>query len=262
MSKASSTTEVKDLLDSMLAFYKANYTVKQLKQASEIVTPFTNHVNDRIAIYVEFIDKNQIRISDDGVTLDELSMMGLDYKTDTRNKILNDILMDYQLTIKDEIVYTVAKNVSEFPQRKLNLIQGILSIYDMLFTAKENIGGLFKEEVLEFLFDNDFGGTEGPRLQGASGIIHSVDYSIGATKKRPQTLIRFLNSPSFKDVAAQQYISEDLKKGLNRPNISVKYVIIGNDQKNKIPHNSLIASKDMGIDLIPWSEKENLLSLK
>ncbi|HIY57480.1 MAG TPA: DUF1828 domain-containing protein [Candidatus Tetragenococcus pullicola] len=254
--------EMQDLMNSMLEFYKTNVTIKQLKQASEIVTPFTNHLNDRIAIYVELTKDGQIKLSDDGVTLDELSMMGLDYKTITRNKILMDILKNYQLYLENETIYTVAKSKSQFPQKKLNLIQGLLSVYDMLFTIKENTVGIFQEEVFDFFFENDFGGTEKPKLTGASGIIHSVDYSLGATKKRPQTLFKLLNNPTFSDVAAQQYISDDLKKGLHKPKISVRYVIIGNDTKNKIPVNSLIASNDMNIDLIPWSQKEEILSLK
>lgn len=262
MSNTRSTADVQNLLDTMFDFYKANYSINQLKQASEIVTPFTNHLNDRIAIYVEYVNDNKIKISDDGVTLDELSMMGLDYEVPTRNKILTDILKNYQLYLENDVIYTIAKSRSQFPQKKLNLIQGLLSIYDMLFTVKENVGSLFKEEVFEFLFDHDFGGTVEPKLTGASGIVHSVDYSLGATKKRPQVLFKFLNSPNFNDVAAQQYVSDDLKKGINKPRISVQYVIIGNDTKKKIPQNSLVASEDMGIDLIPWSEKEKILSLK
>lgn len=262
MDNIATNTKVKNLLDNMFEFYKTNYSIKQLKKASEIVTPFTNHLNDRIAIYIEFTEDNQIRISDDGVTLDELSMMGLDYQTSTRKEILSDILKNYQLSIEKETIYTIAKTVAQFPQKKLNLVQGLLSIYDMLFTTKENVAGLFKEDVFEFLFDNDFGGTEEPKLAGASGIIHSVDYSLGATNQRPQILFKFLNSPRFNDVAAQQYISDDLKRGLHKPKASVKYVIIGNDQRKRIPHNSLLASKDMGIELIPWSEKQKLLALK
>jgi len=80
--------------------------------------------------------------------------------------------------------------------------------------------------------------------------------------KTKYTLIKFLNNPNFTDVIAQQYISNDLKSGMKTPETSVKYVIIGNDHKKPIPEKSIIASEDMGIDLIPWSDKYKILSLK
>ena len=85
-------TRTEDNLSSMLDWYTKRYSIRELKNADEIVTPFTNHLNDRISIYIEYLSDQKIRISDDGVTLDELSMMGLSLSSPTRQKILKNIL--------------------------------------------------------------------------------------------------------------------------------------------------------------------------
>ena len=116
--------------------------------------------------------------------------------------------------------------------------------------------------MLNFFFDNEFAGIPNPDLLGESGIKHNLDYSIGATKKRPLTLIKILQNPRFTDVAAQKYISDDLKKGLTNKKTKVKYVIIANDEDNKIPYNSKLAAQDIGIELLPWSDKKEIIALK
>lgn len=254
--------ETENNLQSYFDWFKKRYTVNELKNADEIVTPFSNHLNDRISIFVEYLKNDEIKLSDDGITIDELLMSGINLKTKTRQKIMKDILKRYGLSLTNETIYVIAENSSHFPQQQHNLLQGILSIYDILFTTKENTINIFNEDVHEFLFENDFGGTSDVKLSGKSGLIHQIDYSLGATKRRPLTLVKFLNSPAFKDVAAQKFISDDLRQNLVTSKFSYKYVIIANDNKNNIPQKSLTASKEIGIDLIPWSKKSDILSLR
>ena len=254
--------DVNRLLDEYLSWYQKRYSIKELRNAHEIVTPFVNHLNDRISLFVELLENGKIKISDDGVTLDELIMFGINIKTTARKKILDDILRNFDLSISDGIIFTTAQNANEFSQKKHNILQGILRAYDILFTSRESSTSIFKEEVLNYFFENEFGGTPEPDLVGASGLKHNVDYSIGATKTRPFTLIKLLQDPKFTDVAAQKYISDDLKNGLAKPNIRVNYLIIANDSEKNIPEKSLIAAQDMGIGLIPWSNKKEILSLK
>lgn len=258
MAKQETEIKLKEFFD----WFQARYSVKELKKADEIITPYTNHLNDRIRIYVEYLDSGKIRLSDDGITIDELGMAGIDINAPTRQKILKDILRNFGLSIANDVIFTIANPASQFPQKKINLLQGILQIYDILFTSKETSYGIFQEEVQDFLFENDFGGTPNPKLVGASGIQHSIDYSIGPTKSRPHTLIKLLNNPTFNDVVAQQYVSSDLEKGLITPKSSVRFVIIGNDKKNKLPKKAAIAAEDIGIGLIPWSNKSEILLLK
>ena len=47
---------VKTMIDEYLSWYKSKTTIKQLEKAEVIVTPFVNHLNDRISIFVEILD--------------------------------------------------------------------------------------------------------------------------------------------------------------------------------------------------------------
>lgn len=254
--------DIEKLLNDYLSWYQKKYSIKQLKDAHEIVTPFVNHINDRISLFVEFEKDGSVVITDDGVTIDELNMHGLDLQTAVRQKILKDTLKNFNLELEGEIISVKVEDQKQFMQAKHNLIQGILQIYDLVFTTRSNVSSLFKEEVLNYFFEHDFAGTPGPDLLGASGIKHSVDYSMGATRKRPLTLVKLLQSSRFNDVAAQKYISEDLKNGLSDKKTKVRYVVIVNDVEHSVPKKSELVAKDIGIDLLPWSDKKRIESLK
>lgn len=248
------------LIDSYLDWYKSKVTFKQLENASEIITPYVNHINDRISIYIEIFPNKSIKISDDGVTLNELSMMSLNLETKTRKRIMEDTLRNFNVKSENEILFVVAKNIQDFPQMKHNLLQCILRLYDLLFTDRPNIRSLYKEEVLNFLFENEFGGSISPRFQGDSGIIYNIDYSLGATKSRPNTLMKFQNQPDFSSITEQKFIADDLKE---EPSLRVngfKYVMITGEKNTSERVNQ--AANFAGIEMIHFAEKEKILDLK
>ncbi|TFI67834.1 hypothetical protein CKN63_03270 [Carnobacterium divergens] len=247
-----------ELLDQYFNWYKSKYTIKELNNSSEIITPFVNHINDRIALYVKTLSNNNIKISDDGVTLQELDMMGFKF-TDTRERTLSNIMSSFGISKADDVLYVIVENAADFPQKKHNLIQAILKIYDLLFVSANKVKNMFHEDVYDFLYENDFGGTKAD-LAGKS-IKYSIDYVLGATKNRPQTIIQFLNKPSFESIAAQAYIYNDLRDAYIDQHMKTKYVVIANDA-NQIPKKSIMVANDIGIDLIGWSNKEKIIALK
>lgn len=253
------SNDIKSLLKDYVKWYESRFTVNQLTKADEIITPFVNHLNDRIALYVTVLDSGKIRLSDDGVTLQELELMGFNF-TKSREKLLDEIKRDFGVHQSGEVLYVVADDINQFPQRKHNLLQAVLKIYDLLFTSNSRVKNMFTEDVYDFLFDNEFGGNKAD-LTGASGNKYPIDYILGPTKKRPYTIIQFYNDPNFEKVAAQYYVYNDLKKSITTPRIDLKYVIIANDEK-KIPNKSKIVADDIGIELIPWHDKKKILELK
>lgn len=248
------------LIDSYLEWYKSTITLKQLKSADQIITPYLNHLNDRISIFIEFLDNNSIKLSDDGVTFNELELMSLNISTDVRKSLINDIIRKYGLFLENGILYNVSENVKDFPQKKHNLIQGILSLYDLLLTNKSNVKGLFKEEVLTFLFENEFGGNASVKFTGSSGIDYLIDYSLGATKRRPNILFKFQNHPNFSNVTEQKFIADDLKNDPTLKLHGIKYVMITGD--NTIQEKVSQAAGVSGIDIIPFENKNEILALK
>lgn len=248
------------LIDTYLDWYKKKITVKELENAEQIITPYVNHINDRISIFIEFLDNDNIRLSDDGITFDELDLMSLNIDTETRKKLIADTLLKYSLTLDNGIISTVAENINEFPQKKHNLIQAILSIYDLLMTNRTNVKGIFKAEALTFFFENDFGGNAGVKFTGESGIDYLIDYSLGATTKRPNTIIKLQNNVEFANVTEQVFIAQDLKNEPTLKNKGLRYVMVIGNQK--IPDRVAQAASYSDIEIIRFEEKAELLALK
>lgn len=248
------------LIDSYLDWYKSKVSFKELKDATAIITPYVNHINDRIILFTEVQPNQSIRLSDDGMTFNELEMMSLNIDTEVRKKIINETLKNFNIRLDNNVLSTTAKNIHDFPQQKHNLIQCILRFYDLLFTDTHNVRGLFKEEVLNFLFENDFGGNVSPKFQGGSGIVHSVDYALGATKSRPNTLMKFQNNPNFSSVTEQKFIADDLKSESSLKAHGFKYIMITG--KESPGEKVRQAAKFSGVELIYYKDKEKLLEFK
>ena len=102
------------LISDYVDWFKNKYSIKQLENADEIVTPFVNHLNDRIRLYIELKANNTIRISDDGNTFNELAMYGLDIKTNTRQKLIHNTLSNFGIQLDDDILYVEA-TIKDFP---------------------------------------------------------------------------------------------------------------------------------------------------
>ena len=129
---------IEEKMDEYFKWLKQNYKYKQLDNSTEITTPFVNHLNDAIRIYLDFLPNKKIRLSDDGLTFNELELFGIDINTKTRRKLIESILNQFALRVEDEEIIADINN-KEFAQAKHNMIQGILKIYDLTLTAKPNV---------------------------------------------------------------------------------------------------------------------------
>ncbi|PKE22733.1 DUF1828 domain-containing protein [Macrococcoides caseolyticum] len=245
-------------MDEYFAWLKQKYKYKQLDSSIEITTPFKNHINDYIRIYADEIEDNIILLSDDGQTLNELSMMGIDTNSKTRMKIIKDTLNQFNLKLNNDEIITEVD--SSFAQSKHNLVQGILKIYDLTLTTKANSTSIFYEEVFEFLFEHDIGGTDKVKVSGASGINYTIDYIIPPRKDKPEAMINFANKLDFNKITTDSFAYRDLIHNRpNRNNLEPKMFIVANDELNKIPEKVYQAASHENIIILKWSNKPDIL---
>ncbi|MGV3094737.1 MULTISPECIES: DUF1828 domain-containing protein [Staphylococcus] len=239
---------------------KQKYKYKQLNNSMEITTPFKNHINDYIRIYVDMLPNSEIKLSDDGLTLNELDLLGVDITTKTRERLIKNVLNQFSLELNNDEIIANVKNES-FAQSKHNLIQGILKIYDLSMTTKSNVSNLFYEEVLDFFYDEDIIGSAKVAISGESGIKHSIDYILPATKSAPEKLINFANNLDFNKVTTDSYIYRDVKPNrLNKNNLEPKMLIIANDIENPITNRTLTVAQHENLSILKWSDKKQILS--
>lgn len=118
-------------IDNYLKWMKKKYSVTSFDDGDEIMTPFTNIIGDRIAIYVSPLDQGKIRLSDDGNTLNDLILLGIDVNSDARSRIINSIIQSFNITLSNSKLLRIDGKKEDFPVMKQSLIQTILRINDL-----------------------------------------------------------------------------------------------------------------------------------
>ena len=113
-----------------------NYQIKSFDDGDEIMTPFTNIIGDRIAIYISKIDNNKIQLSDDGNTLNDLALLDIDIKNNEKSKIIKDILHPSQVQLTNNQILKINGQKEDFKIMEQDLIQTILKLDNSLITRK------------------------------------------------------------------------------------------------------------------------------
>ncbi|HDK5673682.1 TPA: DUF1828 domain-containing protein, partial [Staphylococcus pseudintermedius] len=67
---------IEQKMNEYFKWMKQNYKYKKLEDSTEITTPFINPLNDYIRIYLDVLPNNDIRLSDDSLTMNELELAG------------------------------------------------------------------------------------------------------------------------------------------------------------------------------------------
>lgn len=165
--------------------------------------------------------------------------------------------MNFKVEIDDDVLFVVAEE-KDF-SKKHHLMQAILRINDMLMLKRSTVVSLFNEEVKEFLYEKEVVGTPELKLVGASGLEYQVDYTIGRTKTRPEMIVQFVNTPSFSNITTQSFIYDDTSQRRRTKNTDIKLSLIMNDIDNRISQKVLSTAKSKNIDVLRWSNKEEIV---
>ena len=248
------------LIDDYARWYKDNTAVKNLDTYTEITTPFVNHINDRIRLYVEVLENDKIRLSDDGNTINELELYGLDLDVETRKKMSSSILRQFGLKLLDDVIY-LDTDLDNFAKSKHKLLEGIIRFYDLTNTKRSNVIKLFTEEVQHYFYEHDFGGTPNVKLTGLSGIDYQVDYIIGETKTKPERLVQTVNHLTFDRFTTFDYIFKDLSP-MRLTKAEPQKIIIVNDENYPPQLKAIKGARNENIQVIAWSDKEQIQAIK
>lgn len=121
------------LLDNYTNWLRNQYKIKRIDTSDEITTPFTNMSGDNLRVYVTPISDNRICLSDDGATLEDLLLFGVDINSTVHRKIINRITRHFSINLVDDVLST-AGSVSDFPIMKQNLILAMIQINGLSMT--------------------------------------------------------------------------------------------------------------------------------
>lgn len=257
MDKMNSQKYIQTYLD----WLKKQYSYKKIDEVMEITTPLTNSIGDNLRIYLEKTSNNKIRLSDDGVTLEDLELMGIDISSKTREDILRNVLTQYKIAIDDtDNTLYIDGSDEDFSLMKFNLVNAMQKINDLVFTKKSTVDNLFFDEAFDFFKKNNFRGIKNSSFLGSSGVGHQINYAIPESDKSPMNLIELQNkSVSKQSIMLKGFIYNDIKENSDYKN--TEFNIIYNST-SKLSNDVNKLAQSANISLISWKDKNKVLALK
>ena len=182
-----------ELVGSYHSWLQSNLTCGQENGAFQMTTPFRDNHNDRIQIYV-IPGQDKLLLTDDGYTLSDLALSGIEISTKKRQEIFDTIIRSYGVTLDSDDSLTIQADSGNFPQKVHDLIQAIISVCDLQYLSRPHIQSLFHEDVEQLLRENDIPIVPDVRFVGKSGLYQSFDFAIPGTRTRPEQIIKLISN--------------------------------------------------------------------
>ncbi|MDD4216905.1 MAG: DUF1828 domain-containing protein [Bacteroidales bacterium] len=256
---------INTLMEDYYAFLKEKTLVTDSNSSGwvEISTPFVGLFNDTIEIYAKK-EGNNIILSDDGNTLRDLELSGLEItRSPKRKEILDRILINYGVRTNNAELITEATE-RDFPQKKLNLISAISETADMYYLARHTVASIFREDVKAFLEDQEIIYTPYFISKGSTGLEFTFDFQIAY--KSAEIVIKSFNSVNKMNLPHFLFTWDDIKNV--REQQTQKEIIalaIINDIDREVSDEYLSALDNKGAQYILWSQRhtpDNINKLK
>ncbi len=244
---------MKELIESYISWLKQKINYKEINGYYEITTPFVNHINDYIQFYLKRDERDRIYMTDDGETLSNLEMSGVEISTPARKRELDTILNGFGVIIKGKELTTIATPPT-FPMRKHNYLQALMAVDDLYVIASPKIETFFLEDVANFLHQKNVRFSRNIILQGKSSFQHKFDFLIPSSDKAPERIIKAVSNPKRQNIISHLFAFEDTKQARNNEGI-----MILNDLEKEVAPDVSQAIDEYGIYDFPWKKREKLI---
>lgn len=224
-----------------------------------INTPFMGIFNDGIEIYAKK-DNDKIILSDDGVTLKNLELTGVSIsRSSTRKDLLDTVIQNYGISRFNNELITIADR-NNFSQKKHNFLMALIEINDFEILAKHNITSMFKDDVREYLDEQNIIYTPDFIYRGATGLEFTFDFQMMYQKK--EVIVKSFNTLNKSSLTSFLFSWNDVREFRRE---KVKKDVIGlaiiNDTHSSIKPEFMDALKQKGAEFILWNGrnlKENI----
>lgn len=244
--------DIKTLVDNYQKWVRDRTVIRQIKDWAEITTPFLDRHNDHIQIFIKQ-ENNEFLLTDDGYTIDDLEMSGCSLTTPTRQKLLKTTLNGFGIELGSDKSLQIHATENNFPMRKHNLVQAILAVNDLFFTAQTNVINLFTEDVAAWLELVKVRFVPKVKFTGISGFDHLFDFVIPRSSLQPERLIRTINSFNREQAENFAFAWHDTHE--SRPASSTAYAFI-NDNEKTITASTIEGLRAYNIKPIMWSTRD------
>lgn len=138
------------IVEAYLSWLRESIKVDEVEGGPEISTPFLDRHNDHVQIYAS-ADNSRIRLTDDGFTIADLEHSGVELGRGRRQDLLERTLRGFGVQRSERGELFVTADRRDLGRKKHLLIQAILAVGDLFYTAPETVASLFREDVEAFL---------------------------------------------------------------------------------------------------------------
>lgn len=242
--------------DNYIKWLKDKTCFKEVGQGwIEITTPHLDRHNDCLQFYASYSDDG-IRFTDGGYIIDDLEASGVQFNTPKRKKILNEILNGFGVQLVNGNELFISATSDNFPIKKNNFIQAMLSVNDMFALASSSVASLFFEDVKEWLDEKDVRYVPSVKFNGKSGFDFRFDFVVAKHKKHPERILQVMTQPTKANVEQLLFSWSDTKDV--RPDNSELFAVI-NDMDQKLSASIKQSLEIYNVTPIAWSERENFV---
>lgn len=242
--------EVRHMIDNYAKWLKEKTDLRIIEQYVEITTPFLDRHNDHIQLYIKK-ENGSFVLTDEGYTINDLSISGCDINTEKRKQLLKQTLNGFGVE-KTGDALTIRTDASNFAQKKHSLLQAVIAVSDLFYTASPMVFSLFLEDVQSWLDLNEIRYTPNVSFIGKSGFTHSYDFVIPKSKAQPERILRAINKPDRSIIQNLIFSWQDTT--ITRSDKSLLYAIL-NDQEG-LKDANIEALSNYGIVGVPWSDRK------
>ena len=231
---------------------KKNSGQRDVNGYTEITTPFLDIHNDELRFYA-VKENNSYFFTDDGYTLADLEMAGINISTGKRKELLQAMADTMNIQIQDGAIIAKTEDMSKIAQTMHLMIQAMLKIGDMFMLSSSQVRSLFVDDVKGFFRENNIRNTASIMFPGKSGLPQRFDFVISASDKMPERLITTINHPTRQSIQSAMFAWSDVR--LTRREETAGYIILNDKSKNSSSFIEAI-NKYEGMKAIPWSKRK------
>lgn len=228
-----------------------------------ISTPFVGMFNDTLEVYTKIVN-GKISLSDDGVTLKNLELIGIPLnRSQKRKDIFDKILLTYGIILEDGELVTFADQTN-FAQKKHKLVTAISEINDMYMLAKHTVASVFRGDVQDFLDEQEIIYTPQFISKGSTGLEFTFDFQLAFRDK--EIVIKSFNSLNKLNLPNFLFTWGDIKSVREKiTNKKITALAVINDENKSVSSDYTEALTSQNADYIFWTKRhtpDNIAKLK
>ncbi|MFK4951182.1 DUF1828 domain-containing protein [Lactococcus garvieae] len=250
----------KDVSQEYFTFIRNNAQFNDITDThTEIVTPFVDASGEGIGFSCIF-DGSFYTITDDGYTLFNLDIYGIDLNKKGNRRDLFESLLKYNgFTLNDnkEIEKKVAKK--DLGQAIHDMTQLLINVYDFDLLHPQTVYTQFLEDVKSYFLKNDkYVSFPGFSITGKSRLNHKFNFVFMSKGISKLTRVHNTITKQQVDNILSGWLDTTEYRRMEYGDTEQLYIIVSDEGYHNMKDDHRLALKQYGIEVLNFSNKEQL----